>query len=105
MDEPCFTVKRLSGGVAFARERGWRSSLTSNWTGKHWLNSLNTFAAPAYAVVDASLGYRFERFTVAVLGDNIGNRRDAVQLSELGEGQFYILPARRINATLTWHYK
>jgi hypothetical protein len=28
-----------------------------------------------------------------------------VQLSELGEGQFYRLPARRIDATVTWHYQ
>ena len=69
------------------------------------MNSLNTFQAPAYAVADASLGYRFERVTVAILASNLGNRRDAVQLSELGEGQFYQLPARRVDATLTWHYK
>jgi outer membrane receptor protein involved in Fe transport len=67
------------------------------------LNSLNTFDAPGYAVIDASLGYRFEKFTLAILGSNLGNRRDAVQLSELGEGQFYRLPARRIDASITWH--
>jgi iron complex outermembrane recepter protein len=96
---------RVGGGVLYSPERGWRGSLTSSWIGKHWLNSLNTFEAPAYAIVDASLGYRFERFTAAVLASNLGDRRDAVQLSELGEGQFYRLPARRVDATLTWHYK
>ena len=96
---------RLSGGVLYAPDRGWRGSLTTNWIGRHWLNSLNTFQAPAYAIVDASLGYRFNRFTVAVLGSNLGDRRDAVQLSELGEGQFYRMPARRLSGTLTWHYK
>ena len=95
---------RLGGGVLYAPERAWRGSLTSNWIGSHSLNSLNTFDAPAYAVIDASVGYRFERFTVALLGSNLGNRRDAVQLSELGEGQFYRLPARRVDVTLTWHY-
>jgi len=96
---------RVGAGLLYAPERGWRGSFTSNWIGSHWLNSLNTFAAPAYAVIDASLGYRFARFTVAVLGSNLGDRRDAVQLSELGEGQFYRLPARRVDATLTWHYR
>jgi hypothetical protein len=56
-------------------------------------------------MVDASIGYRFERFTIAILGSNLGSRRDAVQLSELGEDQSYRMPARRIDATLTWHYK
>ena len=96
---------RLGGGLLYAPARAWRGSLTSKWIGSHWLNSLNTFAAPAYAVLDASFGYRFDRFTVALLASNIGDRRDAVQLSELGEGQFYRLPARRVDATLTWHYK
>ena len=96
---------RLGGGLIYAPDRAWRASVTSNWIGRHWLNSVNTFEAPAYAVIDASLGYRFERFTVALLGSNLGNRRDAAQLSELGEGQFYRLPARRVDATLTWHYK
>jgi outer membrane receptor protein involved in Fe transport len=96
---------RVGGGLLYAPVRGWRGSLTSNWIGAHWLNSLNTFEAPAYAVVDASIGYRFEKFTVAILGSNLGDRRDAVQLSELGEEQFYRMPARRVDATLTWHYK
>jgi iron complex outermembrane recepter protein len=94
-----------NAGLIYARERGWRGSLTSNWTGAHWLNSLNTFEAPAYAVVDASLGYRFENFTLSLSGENLGNRRDAVQLSELGEGQFYRMVARRVNAILSWQFK
>jgi iron complex outermembrane receptor protein len=94
-----------NAGLIFAPARGWRGSLTSNWTGKHWLNSLNTFEAPAYTVVDASLGYRFETLTLSVSGENLGNRRDAVQLSELGEGQFYRMVARRANAILSWQFK
>ncbi len=96
---------RIGGGLLYAPTRAWRGSMTANWIGEHWLNSRNTFQAPAYAVIDASVGYRFERFTVAILASNLGNRRDAVQLSELGEGQMYQLPARRVDATLTWHYK
>jgi iron complex outermembrane receptor protein len=96
---------RVGAGVLYAPERGWRGSMTCNWIGSHWLNSLNTFEVPGYALVDASVGYRFKRFTAAILASNLGDRRDAVQLSELGEGQFYRLPARRIDATVTWHYQ
>ena len=96
---------RASGGLIYALDRGWRGSLTSDWIGTHWLNSFNTFEAPAYALVDASLGYRFERFTIAVAAANLGNRRDAAQLSELGEGQFYRMTARRVDATLSWQLK
>jgi iron complex outermembrane recepter protein len=96
---------RVGGGVLYAPTRGWRGSLTSNWIGEHVLDSENDFEVPGYAIVDASIGYRFQRFTVAILGSNLGNRRDAVQVSELGEGQFYRMPARRVDATLTWHYR
>jgi hypothetical protein len=51
------------------------------------------------------LGYRFEHFTQSILARNLNDRRDAVQLSELGEGQFYRMPARRVDATFTWQYK
>src|SRR5262249_8567742 len=44
---------RMGGGLLYSPERGWRGSFTSNWIGQHWLNSLNTFEAPAYAVIDA----------------------------------------------------
>jgi outer membrane receptor protein involved in Fe transport len=96
---------RGSAGLIYAPKRGLGGSFTASWTGRHWLNSLNTFSAPAYAVIDASLSYRFERFTLSVSGNNLGNRRDAVQLSELGEGQFYTMNARTVDAMLSWHFR
>jgi outer membrane receptor for monomeric catechols len=96
---------RGSVGLIYAPERGWGASFVSSWSGKHWLDSLNTFPAPAYAIVDASLCYRFERFSLSISGSNLGDRRDAVQVSELGEGQFYRLNARRVDAALSWHFK
>jgi len=96
---------RGSAGLIYAPKRGFGASLTTSWTGQHWLNSLNTFSAPAYAVIDASASYRFERFTLSISGNNLGNRRDAVQLSELGEEQFYRLNARTVDATLSWHFR
>src|SRR5262249_21677839 len=46
---------RVGAGVLFTPERGWRGSVTTNWIGDHWLNSLNTFRASGYAIIDASL--------------------------------------------------
>jgi len=96
---------RGSAGLIYAPERGLGGSFVSSWTGQHWLNSLNTFKAGAYAVIDASLRYRFDRFSIVIAGNNLGNRRDAAQLSELGEGQFYRLNARSVDASLNWHFK
>lgn len=91
---------RGAAGLIFAPQHGPQGSLTASWTGKHWLNRLNTAQAPAYTVVDASIGYRFEAFSLQLTGANLGDRRDAVQASELGEDQFYRLPGRRVVASV-----
>src|SRR5262249_8340373 len=48
---------RGSVGLIYAPERRLGGSFVSSWNGQHWLNSLNTFSAPAYAIIDASLYY------------------------------------------------
>ena len=92
---------RGTAGVLYAAERGWRGSLTANYTGRHWLDSANTTRAPGYAVLDASVGYRFAHVGLQLTAANLGNRRDAIQTSELGEKQFYRLSARRFDLTMT----
>jgi outer membrane receptor protein involved in Fe transport len=56
----------------------------------------NTITGRSYVTVDTTLGYSFRDFVLSVNGYNLTNRRDPVLDSELGEGQFYLLPARRI---------
>jgi len=87
----------VSGGLGatYAPERGLRASLTLTHTGAHYLDELNEVRAPAYQVVDFSLGWRFDHFGLSLSGFNIGDKRPAVQASELGEGTFYRLPGRR----------
>jgi outer membrane receptor protein involved in Fe transport len=92
---------RLGLGLIYAPERGFRGSLVASHVGQHYLNRMNTAEGATYTLVDASLGYRFDRFTVQLAGTNLGNRRDPVQLSELGEDQFYRLPARRYDLIVT----
>jgi outer membrane receptor protein involved in Fe transport len=92
---------RGGAGVVYAPAGGWRGALTATYVGEHYLDSLNTARAPAYAIVDGSIGFRFERCTLQLSATNIGDKRPAVQVSELGEGQFYRLPGRRFTLTLT----
>ena len=81
--------------TTYAPSRGWRASFTLNHTGSRTLDALNQHSVGSYVVADASLGYAFDACTVQLSAANLGNRRDPVLLSELGEGQFYRLPARR----------
>lgn len=91
----------VGGGVVFAPAFGWRGSLTMNYAGRRFLDALNTVEAGGYVVVDASLAYRFDRFTVALAGANLTNRRDPILRSELGEGQLYRMPGRRMFVSLS----
>lgn len=88
-------------GIVYSPAQGPQASLVYNHVGSRFLNKRNTALASAYNVVDASLGYRFSRCEVRLSGRNLGNRRDPVAESELGEGQYYRLPARMVELGLT----
>ncbi|GAC1600614.1 MAG: hypothetical protein NVS3B2_02950 [Ramlibacter sp.] len=94
-------LTRTALGLIYAPARGWRGSLVANRVGKHYLDRSNTSEGARYTVVDASVGYRFDGFTLQLAVSNLGNRRDAVQVSDLGENQFYRLAARRYELTFT----
>ncbi|GAC1419072.1 MAG: TonB-dependent siderophore receptor [Burkholderiaceae bacterium] len=96
------TSRWLAGaGIVYARPLGWQGSLVASYTGRRFLDRGNTFAASGYTTFDALLGYGFAGYTLSLSGTNLSNRRDAVVASEIGEGQFYRMPARRITANLT----
>ena len=88
-------------GLIYGQAHGPRASLTGNFVGTRYLDSLNTIRTPAYTTLDATLGYAFRRFTVVLRGSNLGDRRDPVLESELGESQFYRLVGRRIDVQLS----
>jgi len=50
--------------------------------------------------VGAGIGFRTGRWELRVDGRNLGDRRDPVSVSELGEGQLYLMPSRRVDAGL-----
>ena len=81
--------------------RGLRGSLTAVYTGSRFLDASNIAKVGGYSVLDASLGYRFERVTLTLTAANLTDRRDAVLQSELGEGQFYRMSGRRIDVIMS----
>ena len=91
-------------GVVFAPPVGPQAALTAVAEGPRYLDQQNQARIGGYATVDAMVGYRWPRLLLRVSGTNLGNRRDPVVRSELGEGQFYRLPGRRIVAAATWSY-
>ncbi len=83
-------------GLVWGSGDGLQASLTANYVGRRYLDMQNTIEAQSYTSLDGSLGYAFRGYTVSLNGYNLGNRRDPVLQSELGEGQFYLLPGRRL---------
>ena len=92
---------RAGAGLTYAPPQGLRGALTTSYTGARYLDPSNRFRVGGFAVLDASVGYRYDRYTVTLSGDNLTDRRDPVLASELGEGQFYRLTSRRFTIALT----
>jgi outer membrane receptor protein involved in Fe transport len=54
-----------------------------------------------YTTLDAEAGYRQGRYTLRLVGRNLGNRRDPVTGSEFGDQSYYLMPARQVELALT----
>jgi outer membrane receptor protein involved in Fe transport len=89
----------VSAGVHRAPERGILAGLELNWVGSRYLNKRNTALAEAYSVVGASLGWREARWEVRADARNLGDARDPVAESELGDAQYYRIPAFRLDVS------
>lgn len=83
-------------GLIYGNPGGVQASLTGNYVGPRNLDMQNRISAKAYVTLDAVAGYAFASYAVSVNAYNLGNRRDPVLASELGDGQFYLLPGRRV---------
>ena len=93
-------------GLIYAPTEGFTASLVSNYTGERRLNKSNSLHAGGFTTYDASLGWNFRRFAVALNGYNLSDRRDPVAESELSEGvsgasSYYMLPGARVMLNLS----
>jgi iron complex outermembrane receptor protein len=70
------------------------------YVGDRFLNKRNTALADAYTTWSAGLGYRYDKWLVRVDGENLNDERSPVAESELGDAQYYRLPARAFRLTL-----
>jgi iron complex outermembrane receptor protein len=86
--------------VAWAPDKGLVASAHVQYVGSRFLNKRNTALADGYAEVSAGLGWRLRHLELRVDADNLTDRRAPVSESELGDAQYYRLPARRVEATV-----
>jgi outer membrane receptor protein involved in Fe transport len=89
-----------AAGLLYTPPRGLLAAAELRLIGSRYLNKRNTALAPGYAELSASLGWRVNKWEARIDGRNLGDQRDPVSESELGDSQYYRLPARRIELSL-----
>jgi iron complex outermembrane receptor protein len=89
-----------SAGLIYAPARGLVGQVVANYVGDRFLNKRNTALAPSYTTWAAGVGYRADRWEVRMDGENLGDERPPVAESELGDAQYYRLPARTVRLRL-----
>ena len=90
-----------SAGLIYKPAKGPFGSATLNYVGRRYLDIANTAKASPYAVVDARAGYRWPRYELSAVAENLSNARPAVTASEFGDQSYYRLPGRRVLVDLT----
>ncbi|MEZ5313854.1 MAG: TonB-dependent receptor [Thermoanaerobaculia bacterium] len=91
-----------SAGLSYAPERGIGGWLTWNYVGDRYLNKRNTALAPSFSTWAAGASWTAGAWRVALLGENLSDERDPVSESELGDAQYYRLPARSYELRLSF---
>ena len=91
-----------SAGLSYAPGRGLGGWLTWNYVGDRYLNKRNTALAPSFSTWAAGASWTSGAWRVALLGENLSDERDPVSESELGDAQYYRLPARSYELRLSF---
>ena len=89
----------FSGGLIVAPSHGVVGDLIVKYVGDRFLNKRNTALTPGFATVDVGIGYRHSRHEIRFDGRNLGDARDPISESELGDAQYYRMTARRFAVT------
>ena len=89
-------------GVIWAPKSGFTAHGEVRSTGSRYLNRRNTALAPSFTSYSAGIGWHQKNWTVRIDGENLSDVRDPVSESELGDGQYYRLPARQIWVSSNW---
>jgi iron complex outermembrane receptor protein len=99
------TPFHLAGaGVSYNPSRGFNANVFANYVGSRWLNKRNTAPAKPYTMWSAGAGYRMARGELRVDGRNLGNVRPPIAESELGDAQYYLMPARSLEVSYRYTF-
>ena len=99
------TPQWLAGaGLVYAPAKGFLAHADVALTGSRYLNKRNTVLAPQFVTWGMGIGWRGDRCTIRLDGTNLGDQRDPVSESEVGDAQYYLLESRRILLSFNWSF-
>jgi iron complex outermembrane recepter protein len=93
-----------SAGLLYTPASGPFAHAEVGYTGPRYLNKRNTAPAGGYTSLSAGLGYNAGRGTMRIDGWNLTNRRPPIAESELGDAQYYRLPARSLELSYAMRF-
>jgi outer membrane receptor protein involved in Fe transport len=88
-------------GALYAPADGLFGLAELNFVGSRFLNKRNTALAAGYTTIALGGGWRSEAWEARFDIRNLTDERPAVAESELGDAQYYLLPARRFDFGVT----
>ncbi len=90
-----------SAGIIYQPASGPFGAVTASYVGPRYLDLANTAKVGSYETVDATVGYRWRRYSLSVNAANLTDQRPPVTASEFGDQSYYLLPARKVFVDLT----
>ncbi len=91
-------------GLGYFPERGVFGVARVNVVGDRYLNKRNTALADSYGTLMLGAGYRAEKWEVRLDGHNLTDKRPPISESEVGDAQYYRLPARYVEVSTSFHF-
>ena len=93
-----------TAALTYAPAKGLNAHAHVQWVGDRFLDEVNTALVPSYATLSAGVGYRTANWEIRIDGRNLNDERKPLSLSEMGSGAFYLLPARRVDARVSYRF-
>ena len=90
-----------SAGIVYQPRQGPFGAVTVNYVGSRFLDLANTARVGSYETVDATLGYRWRRYSLSLNAANLSDQRPPVTASEFGDQSYYLLTGRKVFVDLT----
>ena len=97
-------LNMFATGLTYAPKQGLMAGVQVNYVGDRYLDKRNRALVKDYVAWNAGVGYRRGAWEMRLDGRNLADQRPPVSESELGDAQYYLLPARSLLLSAAWNF-